>query len=52
MMTYKLAREPVLNAEGLLYDVAAAAKAEQAAQEWVRSLVAEASRPGTARPAR
>jgi len=51
VMAYTLAQDPVLNARGVLYDVAAAAKAEQAAQEWVRSLQEEASRPGTERPA-
>jgi hypothetical protein len=51
VMAYTLAQDPVLNARGVLYDVTAAAKAEQAAQEWVRSLQEEASRPGTERPA-
>lgn len=51
VMAYTLTQDPVLSARGVLYDVAAAAKAEQAAQEWVRSLEAEASRPGTERPA-
>lgn len=50
VMTYTLHQDPVFNARGLLYDVAAAARGEQAAQEWVRSLEAEASRPGTERP--
>lgn len=50
VMTYQLNQDPVFQAGGLLYDVEAAAKGEQAAQEWVRALQAEASRPGTERP--
>tara|TARA_R110002110_G_scaffold157570_1_gene354455 strand:- start:109 stop:948 length:840 start_codon:yes stop_codon:yes gene_type:complete len=49
-LRYVLRGDPVLQANGGMMDVAAAAKAEFASRAWIQSLVDEKSRAGTEKP--
>lgn len=49
-LRYVLRGDPVLRANGVMFDVAAAAKAEFASREWIQSLIDEKSKAGDEKP--